>query len=159
MAWPWCPKLLWGNTQFLICHLWPAAHSPVEWVLDDFKCFTKLSTEKNNANSATICHLFRLNVVPCLCNRCNLCKLCLVIICYEQQTCPDGSSSQLSWEISQQCHMPVAGLTCYFYSVGHNNSSQARPETRGAAAGLTTTSLKLIRTWTWTKSNKIYFEQ
>lgn len=41
-------------------------------------------------------------------------------MCYEQQTWPDGR--HLSGEFSQQCQMPVAGLSCYFCSLGHNSS-------------------------------------
>lgn len=41
-------------------------------------------------------------------------------MCYEQQKWPDGR--HLSGEFSQRCQMPVAGLSCYFCSLGHSNS-------------------------------------
>lgn len=49
-------------------------------------------------------------------------------MCGEQQTRPDGRHRVISLEkSSQQRQMPVAALSCYFCSLGQNNS-WARPE-------------------------------
>lgn len=54
---------------------------------------------------------------------CNLCKLCLVIMCYEQQTCPDGRHRLVSLEKSlTSARCLLQGLSCYFCSLGHSSS-------------------------------------